>query len=73
MSFFFVHLSFYRLNQSLFRLDLTAGAPPDMFSADGQEWGLPLYNWDAMEKDNYTWWRVNNYSTTIYLPTCLPI
>lgn len=33
-----------------------AGVPPDYFSADGQLWGNPLYNWDAMKKDNYDWW-----------------
>lgn len=33
-----------------------AGCPPDDFSADGQLWGNPLYNWDAMENDDYRWW-----------------
>jgi 4-alpha-glucanotransferase len=40
-----------------FRQDLSAGAPPDMYSPDGQNWGFPIYNWDAQAKDNYTWWR----------------
>ncbi|MDH4099595.1 MAG: 4-alpha-glucanotransferase [Nitrospirota bacterium] len=35
----------------------TSGAPPDAFSADGQDWGTPLYNWEAMEADGYEWWR----------------
>ncbi len=34
-----------------------AGVPPDYFSADGQLWGNPLYNWDAMAKDGYSWWK----------------
>jgi len=34
-----------------------AGCPPDAFSADGQLWGNPVYNWDFMKKDNYTWWK----------------
>ncbi|MBQ2746107.1 MAG: 4-alpha-glucanotransferase [Clostridia bacterium] len=34
-----------------------AGCPPDAFSATGQLWGNPLYNWDNMEKDSYAWWR----------------
>lgn len=34
-----------------------AGVPPDAFSSDGQRWGNPLYCWDAMEEDNFTWWR----------------
>ena len=35
-----------------------AGAPPDAFSTKGQNWGLPTYNWEVMEKDNYQWWRL---------------
>ena len=33
-----------------------AGVPPDYFSADGQLWGNPLYDWDAMKEDGYSWW-----------------
>ena len=33
-----------------------AGVPPDYFSAQGQLWGNPLYNWDAMRKDGFGWW-----------------
>lgn len=33
-----------------------AGCPPDAFSEDGQLWGNPLYHWDRMEKDDFTWW-----------------
>ncbi|MCR5792892.1 MAG: 4-alpha-glucanotransferase [Lachnospiraceae bacterium] len=33
-----------------------AGVPPDMFSETGQRWGNPLYDWDAMKQDNYSWW-----------------
>ncbi len=33
-----------------------AGVPPDYFCADGQLWGNPLYNWDAMRKNGYRWW-----------------
>lgn len=40
-----------------FNLNGQAGAPPDPFSSKGQNWGLPTYNWDVMEKDNYLWWR----------------
>ena len=49
-------------NQKLFQLDKNgiplkvAGVPPDYFSATGQLWGNPLYDWDAMKKDNYSWW-----------------
>lgn len=41
----------------LFNLDSTAGAPPDYFSRDGQNWGFPTYNWDEMARDNYVWWK----------------
>ena len=41
----------------IFNQSLSAGAPPDMYSPEGQNWGFPLYNWDAQEKDNYAWWR----------------
>ena len=34
-----------------------AGVPPDYFSADGQLWGNPLYDWKAMKTDNYAWWH----------------
>lgn len=33
-----------------------AGCPPDGFSADGQLWGNPVYNYDKMKEDNYAWW-----------------
>ena len=33
-----------------------SGVPPDAFSQDGQLWGNPLYDWDAMEKDGFGWW-----------------
>ncbi len=33
-----------------------AGVPPDPFTADGQLWGNPLYNWDEMERDGFGWW-----------------
>ncbi len=33
-----------------------AGVPPDYFSADGQLWGNPLYDWEAMRRDGYGWW-----------------
>lgn len=46
----------------LFKLDadknmaVVAGVPPDYFSATGQRWGNPHYDWDAMAADGYAWW-----------------
>jgi len=40
-----------------FNLNGQAGAPPDDFSVNGQNWGFPTYNWENMEKDNYSWWK----------------
>jgi 4-alpha-glucanotransferase len=35
---------------------VVAGVPPDFFSATGQRWGNPLYNWETMQLDGYRWW-----------------
>lgn len=41
-----------------------AGVPPDYFSADGQLWGNPLYDYEGMRKDGFSWWinRINGYT-----------
>ena len=50
-------------NPQLFHLDhqrrptVVAGVPPDYFSADGQRWGNPLYDWDQAERDHFKFWR----------------
>jgi 4-alpha-glucanotransferase len=44
-------------HRDIFQIDSRAGAPPDMFSAQGQNWGFPIYNWDELEKQDYGWWR----------------
>ena len=44
-------------NPELFNLDCQAGAPPDAFATEGQNWGFPTYNWNAMANDDYQWWR----------------
>ncbi len=42
-------------HQKYFKLNLSAGAPPDMYFAFGQKWGMPPYNWNIIEKDNYVY------------------
>ena len=50
-------------NPAAFQLDKdlnpekVAGVPPDYFSADGQLWGNPVYDYNAMKKDGYRWWK----------------
>lgn len=49
-------------NRECFMLDedghklVQAGVPPDYFSATGQCWGNPIYNWDALKQTGYAWW-----------------
>ena len=40
-----------------FRTDVSLGAPPDDFSAEGQSWGLPAYAWETMDQDDLAWLR----------------
>jgi 4-alpha-glucanotransferase len=40
-----------------FDLSLRAGAPPDMYSTEGQNWGFPIYDWDTLAADGYSWWK----------------
>ena len=41
----------------LYNTSMSAGAPPDAFAEDGQNWGFPTYNWATMREDGYSWWR----------------
>lgn len=45
-----------RLHPELFARGEVAGVPPDYFSADGQLWGSPLYDWRVMRRDGFRWW-----------------
>lgn len=57
---------YFQLDENL-NMTAVAGCPPDAFSAIGQLWGNPLYNWDYMEKTKYKWWLKRlEVATTLY-------
>ena len=43
-------------HRAWFRTDRIAGAPPDMFSELGQNWGFPVYDWEALAREGYSFW-----------------
>jgi glycogen operon protein len=44
-------------NRSIFRTDLRVGAPPDELSHEGQDWGMPVYDWVALQRSDFAWLR----------------
>ncbi len=46
---------FFELDERGFAANV-AGCPPDAFAVDGQRWGNPLYDWQALERDGFAWW-----------------
>jgi len=46
----------HRSHPKLFLDGMVAGAPPDALNADGQHWGNPLFDWDALRAEGYRWW-----------------
>jgi 4-alpha-glucanotransferase len=50
-----LHPEYFQLDDEL-RPTAVSGAPPDLFSATGQFWGHPLYRWDALQRDGFSWW-----------------
>ncbi|MCB1113341.1 MAG: 4-alpha-glucanotransferase [Chlamydiia bacterium] len=56
-----------KLHPHLFHLDRSAGAPPDQFTDEEQNWGCPIYNWEAMKKEDFSWWKARlKYSEHYY-------
>ena len=51
-------------NPELFLDDIVGGCPPDGFSAGGQKWGNPIYDWEKHEKQNFEWW-INRIKKTL--------
>ena len=50
------NLPMFLIDEKTLKVEKVAGVPPDYFSKDGQLWGNPIYDWNAMEKDNFSWW-----------------
>jgi 4-alpha-glucanotransferase len=46
----------HEAHPEIFQEGMVAGAPPDSYSADGQHWGNPLYDWPALQRRKYRWW-----------------
>jgi 4-alpha-glucanotransferase len=46
-----------KLFPQFFDVNFSAGAAPDVYNPNGQYWGFPLFNWENLKKDNYSWWR----------------
>lgn len=54
------------LHRDLFHLDYSAGAPPDVFTPTGQDWGFPIYNWTSLGQLDYKWWIDRLQTTSRY-------
>jgi 4-alpha-glucanotransferase len=50
------HPDLFCLDEATGEAALMAGVPPDYFSATGQLWGNPVYNWEALQANNFEWW-----------------
>lgn len=50
------NLDLFLIDEKTLKPQKVAGVPPDYFSEDGQLWGNPIYDWQAMKKSGYSWW-----------------
>lgn len=50
------NLPLFLIDEKTLKPEKVAGVPPDYFSENGQLWGNPIYNWNAMKQDGYSWW-----------------
>lgn len=60
------NLPLFLIDEKTLKPEKVAGVPPDYFSEDGQLWGNPIYDWNTMKKDGYSWWlsRLDTALTT---------
>ena len=58
---------YFQYDQETLQQKTCAGVPPDYFSATGQLWGNPLYDWDVLKRDGYAWWvdRIRHLLTLV--------
>lgn len=54
----------FKLDSETFEPTFIAGVPPDYFSATGQLWGNPVYDWNQLQKSNFQWW-IDRFQTTL--------
>lgn len=57
----------FQLNPETLEQTYAAGVPPDYFSATGQLWGNPVYDWDALQESNFAWWIERFRATLEYV------
>jgi len=57
------------VSPELFHMNMQAGAPPDMFAIKGQNWELPTYNWETIERTGFDWWKKRFEQMSNYFDT----
>ena len=57
----------FQLNSQTLKLAYIAGVPPEYFSATGQLWGNPVYNWEKFQEGKFAWWVERFHSTLKYM------
>lgn len=58
------------LHLELFDSQLSAGSPPDAYNKEGQNWGLPIFNWDMFRKNHFEWWKQRLHYAENFFDIC---
>lgn len=61
------HRDIFAIDEETGEPALMAGVPPDYFSATGQLWGNPVYNWEKLQQDHFRWWAQRFIATLDYV------